>query len=538
MNAFGDEAPESGTVLRRSRAAGDDLAGDDLAEAAFLTGLVRRLLLASPNAVVVVDRSGSIRFANDRLVEVFGFEPTEVLGKPVELILPDYLAEREASNLVGLRGDGTEFPVEVSRTSVDWEQETWTIVTVTDVSARRESEGRVQDLSRAYLTLAKMNQAIVRAPDVANLHAATCQIAVEQGGYLGAWVAEPTPDGVLGVLASAGPLDEYLNQLRIPQADGEPTGCALTSASLRDGRPRYTVDFQSEPATAPWHLLAEKYGVNSSATLPLYRGGDTVAVVTLYSAVPNAFDAQVRVLLEGLARNVSYALDGFQAEDQLRRVAKHRSELMRRLAAGQEQERARIAADVHDDAIQALAALDLRLGLLRRKVRETSPQLVDLVDQVQGTLTGATRSLRGLLYDLEPTDADVSLVDAVKEAAAFIFETSDISWSVDADPVIDLSYPERQQAVRIAKEALRNACHHARPTSVIVTLRAAAGGIDLAIADDGVGVDLDTVTSPPGHRGLTTMNDRAEVAGGWCRLEHTPGGGTTVRCWLPGSLPG
>ena len=100
-----------------------------------------------------------------------------------------------------------------------------------------------------------------------------------------------------------------------------------------------------------------------------------MACLTLYSAVQDVFDEQMRDLLGQLAGNISYALDRFAADERLHRVAAQRRDLLDRLWAAQEHERNRIAADVHDDSVQTLAALDLRLGLLRRRIEASSAEL-------------------------------------------------------------------------------------------------------------------------------------------------------------------
>ena len=94
------------------------------------------------------------------------------------------------------------------------------------------------------------------------------------------------------------------------------------------------------------------------------------------------------------------------AERSVRRLSEHRQALLERLVEAQETERAKIAGDVHDDPVQALAVVDLRLGLLRRRIAEQAPELLDAVGAVQETVVAATERLRALLFDLEAPDLD------------------------------------------------------------------------------------------------------------------------------------
>lgn len=529
----------------------------DPADAAVLPGaqgraLLRTFLDGAAAAVVTVNDAGRIVYCNPQVLDTFGYRPEELWQQPVEVLLParqvdvhrrhraDFMADPRPRpmgrglDLWARRKDGTEFPVEITLTPMTTDVGRYVVAGVFDVTDRRKTETRLASLSRAYLTLAQTNQAIVRASDATELFAETCRIAVEQGGYLGAWVGEHGPGASVRQVARAGSIDDYIDALRISVDPDDPTGQGPTAIALRESRSYYSVDFASDDRTAPWHDAASAHGIRASATMPLRRGTDTVAVLTLYSAVPGLFDAEMRALLEQMAVNVSFALDGFETERRLRQVAAQRSELLRRLVTAQESERTRIAADVHDDSVQALAAVDLRLGLLQTRVRQAAPDLEPLVHQIQATLAGATASLRRLLFELEPADPEADLVAAVREAAEHVFEDGAVTWEVVADEVVDLPPTERGQALRIAREALINVRKHAHARTVRVRLCRNGDGVEVAVTDDGVGVEPDAVPRAPGHRGLQSMRDRAEVSGGWCRIERAPEGGTTLRFWLPG----
>ena len=91
---------------------------------------------------------------------------------------------------------------------------------------------------------------------------------------------------------------------------------------------------------------------------------------------------------------------------------------------------------------------------------------------------------------------------------------------------------------RVAQEALTNIRKHAHARRVNVILAEHDGGFLIRITDDGVGFTAPgTLQSGRGHLGLSTMRERAEMAGGWCRLLSLPGAGTTVEIWVPGSAP-
>ena len=223
------------------------------------------------------------------------------------------------------------------------------------------------------------------------------------------------------------------------------------------------------------------------------------------------------------------------AETALRDLADQRQALLTRLVDVQDAERTRIAADVHDDPVQALAAVDLRLGLLKRRLEERAPDLLDAWSPLQASVVGATDRLRALLFDLEPPDLRNGLTGALCRAASEIFDGTETLWSVDGDREPDVPGAVRAIAYRIAKESLTNARKHAAADHVAVVIAPRDGGIEVSVTDDGVGLGPDLVQSSPGHLGLSTMQDRAAVAGGRVSLRTPPGGGTQVTTWLPGT---
>ena len=205
-------------------------------------------------------------------------------------------------------------------------------------------------------------------------------------------------------------------------------------------------------------------------------------------------------------------------------VARERTELSARLVDAQEEERARIAADVHDDSVQALAAVRLRMTLLRNKLDVAAPELTPVVEELQETVSAVGEGLRDLLFELESSDARRTLTDLVEEAAHHVFDHTTVVPAVRLGPehpdAASLSEPVRRQAMRIVKEALVNARKHAGAEHVEVLIEYQATGAEVAISDDGIGFEPESIPNVPGHRGLTTMQDRAAVVGGWCRLER------------------
>jgi signal transduction histidine kinase len=214
-------------------------------------------------------------------------------------------------------------------------------------------------------------------------------------------------------------------------------------------------------------------------------------------------------------------------------TARHQGLLVRLLEA-EDRERARIAADVHEDSVQALGAVTLQLQLLRRHLPSPSPKVESLQEALSEMVMVATDRLRALLFSLEPTRTSVAISESIRIFAAHIFDGSPMHWSVDdVDAGEELPQVERSQALRIAREAISNAHAHAEATEVTVTLRGTGDGLEIVISDNGATVDPESFVSAPGHRGLATMRDRAAILGGSCTMEAASPHGCTVRVFIP-----
>jgi PAS domain S-box-containing protein len=260
------------------------------------------------------------------------------------------------------------------------------------------------------------------------------------------------------------------------------------------------------------------------------RGGPPIPVAISTFLVSDA-ETREPFAIATVQRDITERL---AAERALRELAEQRQALLTRLVDAQDAERTRIAADVHDDPVQACAAVDLRLGLLRRQVREQAPELLGSLDALRASVSGATDRLRALLFDLEPPDLTRGLTGALSRAADEIFESTEIRSTVYGEREPDAPDTALAIAYRIAKEAMINARKHAGARNVTITVTGRDGGLEVSIEDDGIGLGPEPFDSSPGHRGVLSMQDRATVAGGRCTICDREGAGTVVTVWLPG----
>jgi PAS domain S-box-containing protein len=203
-------------------------------------------------------------------------------------------------------------------------------------------------------------------------------------------------------------------------------------------------------------------------------------------------------------------------EEHHRRQARAHARLVQQLVEAQEAERARMARVIHDDAIQVLTAIGLRVELLAGDLREGAEDAT--LRATNEAVRRAIERLRSVLVELEPPALDrEGLVGAIL-------------------PLLREMPPNtiRLVAYRVAQEAILNVRKHSRARNVSIRFETSEGGLLVTIQDDGVGFDPSKPDPIPlGNRGLNSMRDRAEAAGGLTVVDSLPGHGTTVRLWLP-----
>jgi signal transduction histidine kinase len=203
-----------------------------------------------------------------------------------------------------------------------------------------------------------------------------------------------------------------------------------------------------------------------------------------------------------------------------------------RIITVQEEQRRRIAGDIHDDSIQTVYAVKMRLHHLRAHLPAQQQIIVTELDQ---TLDVAAGRLRHLLFELRPAALDQDgLAAALRQYLDQMRSESGLHYQLDAHLA---SEPPAQTGVtvyRIAQEALTNVRKHAGASRLQLSLAEADGGILVRIQDNGQGFPVERAGRPePGHLGLSAMRERAELVGGWLRLESQPGTGTCVEFWVP-----
>ena len=302
----------------------------------------------------------------------------------------------------------------------------------------------------------------------------------------------------------------------------------LRGASLETLFPGQSVTLSSGPRSGEAAGRAGRHLELVGSSSDLRQFPADVNVIPIQTERGTASVMSIRDITE--VQRAQFVLDlGLNIEES---VGRDRHALLDHLIRAQEDERGRIAADIHDDTIQVIAAAHLRIQQLRDRLSDTEE--LDILNKLERTLSMAMSHLRQLIFNLRPPSLEHGGVSTALRAVLDDMRSDlGISYALDDRCTDRLPQSTKVLIYRATAEVLANVRKHARANQVQVQFQDVADGCLARIVDDGVGYNPLEVEQRPGHVGLTLIHERAEIASGWSRIESTPGKGTTVEFWVP-----
>jgi signal transduction histidine kinase/ligand-binding sensor domain-containing protein len=218
----------------------------------------------------------------------------------------------------------------------------------------------------------------------------------------------------------------------------------------------------------------------------------------------------------------------------LERHEREISALNERLMKAQEQERIRIAGELHDGVMQQMLAVTMMLGSARRKIASHAADAEASIDKIQQKVIQTGTDIRQLSHGLHPPLLqEGGLPGALRSYCDQFSVASSMAIAFDLDDdARDLSRGAALALFRIVQEALGNAAKHAKAKHAMITLKRANGTVALTVADDGVGFDRSRLGTS-GGLGLVMMRERAGQLNGTFEFDSSLGRGTTIRVVIP-----
>ncbi len=283
--------------------------------------------------------------------------------------------------------------------------------------------------------------------------------------------------------------------------------------------------------------------VKNSIAAPWRAGERRIGAVVVYDSDQGFTSQDLSVLrLVGAAAGLVWQYR--ESEDERGHTAVRledamagRRHLLNNIASGGDEARRRFATALHDDSLQLLTAAELQLERVRADANGAAGHQAAQLDQLRVTLRKVEDSLRRLLINVSP---EPQLPNDLRQAISERLESLRLraGIEVNVDTRLPKLVPSAIQAIVVKNvaEALTNAEKHAHATRVTVVAKELDGGLRVEVRDNGTGFVVAESVRVPGHIGLVALRERAQLAGGWCRIESEPGKGTKIAFWVPLSL--
>ena len=304
--------------------------------------------------------------------------------------------------------------------------------------------------------------------------------------------------------------------------------------------------FDRLPEDAPAEAVNErahaiKSGMKSHLAIPLKAGGVVLGVLSFgafreFRAWPDELVQRLRTVGEIFASALARkrADQNLHArEESLRRTQDELRLLARRLLQAQEDERRRVAREMHDDWTQRLAVLAIAAAKLESQL-DPSSNTYRQIQEMRGEMVSLSEDVHALSRQLHPSILDdLGLVEALRSECASVARRESLAVAYRSDEV-NVSLPKDLGlcVYRVAQEALRNVVKHAGAAEARVSLMRSGRDVVLTVQDRGVGFDAAEVRSREGL-GLSSMQERVRLVHGELSIESQLGHGTTVRVRVP-----
>jgi signal transduction histidine kinase len=323
--------------------------------------------------------------------------------------------------------------------------------------------------------------------------------------------------GRLVVVAQAGQIGEEVSHLTIPTED------EVFQAAMQE-----RVAQHLEPGSPPSEArLRERLGAEAALVVPLlFRGYAVGTLVALDREAGGEFDEEDLRLLQAFAGSAATAVATAQSVEAER--------LQQQVEIG-ERERRRWAQELHDDALQGLAAIRITLATaLGSEGEDRAERIEAAATQTVERLEDQIGELNRLINDLRPASLErLGLAGALQALAEEASARGGFSVETEIEIEERLSSEEERVVYRLVQEALNNVMKHAVASKVGVSARLADRQVRIAVKDDGLGFDPEAAGD---GRGLLGMRERIELLGGEIEVRSAPDDGTEVAARVPVKL--
>jgi len=404
-----------------------------------------------------------------------------------------------------------------------------------DVTAARELESQMIRQHHELLALSRVSAAVSDLWDLdAILKVALDNVLKVMNGSIGGILLFDEWNQTLSYRVHQGLSSRYVEGICLRLGEG------IAGRVAQSGKSLLLEDISADPRTANPDLISTE-SLKAFISVPLRSKDKVLGVLNVASKMSRQFTENDMHLLVSIGDQLGVAIEGAGLYERLKKARERYQTLTRQTLAAQEEERRRLARELHDETSQALTGIELQLQAVIDTVdmstgRDT--ESVARLKKVQSLAIQVHGEISRLIADLRPALLDtLGLVPAIRQYADSNLRPMGINVSVESTG-IDIRLPPEVESglFRWAQGAIGNIAQHSRAKNARIRLQRKDNELFLEIVDDGVGFDVSKITDieEGGRgRGVFSMKERIGLLGGHCGIESRPGHGTIVRGWVP-----
>jgi signal transduction histidine kinase len=404
-----------------------------------------------------------------------------------------------------------------------------------DVTEERELEAKVLRRHHQILVLRHISSAVSGLSDLdATLRLALDSVLEITNGAVGGILVFDKETEKLHYRVQRGLSPRYAEGMRLSIGEG------IAGKVAQSGETILLIDISKDPRAVHPDLISTE-GLRGFASLPIKVKGKTIGVLNIASHMAWRFGEDDISLLNSVADYLGTTIEQARLYDHLTKAEERLRTLLQHALTAQEQERKRIAGELHDETAQAITSLTLSLqaiiGLAEMKgFGDTA--FIDRLKATQAYAVHAGNEIVRLMKELRPTLLDeLGLPAAIHRHAKDTLKARGVNLSVEFKGMEQRLPPEVEVTLfRIAQGLVGNILEHSEAKNASIKLECDANQCVLVIKDDGKGFDVSKVTrvDPSGRgAGLFTTKERVRLIGGICHIESQPGQGTCHTVKIP-----
>jgi len=394
-----------------------------------------------------------------------------------------------------------------------------------------ETESRYHEL----LALSRVSAALSGLSDLdAILRVALDSVLNIMYGTIGGILLVDEQTQELSYRVQQGFSSRYIEEMRMRVGEG------ITGRVAQSGKSILVQDVSADPRVAHPDLVSTE-GLKAFISVPLRAKDRVLGVINVASRMPRHFTTNDMHLLHSIGDQLGVAIEQARLHERLRGARERYRRLARQTLVAQEDERKRIARELHDETSQALSGLALQLQALVDMAEMSDSQDAGFIvglKKVQSLTVQVHSEISRLIADLRPALLDtLGLVPAVRQYTEASLHSLGINVLVETKGK-DRRLPVEVEAglFRWVQGAIGNIAQHSKAKNATIALEYQDDALLLCISDDGQGFDVSKITDieESGRgRGVFSMKERVGLLGGTCSIESQIGHGTTVKASVP-----